>query len=464
MGSIAEDYNDFARYQDIFGQLRLLKSYTHFLLCFPIPEGTSHDTIVEGLRSATLKVTSKFPWLTGKVINEGSGKGSSGLFKVAHCPQWEPPNSILRVKDCSHICPSFAEIMREKGPIKFFNPKDLAPTVAFPQSYQETDDDPACVFALQANIVEGGLLLDIAAQHNIMPGGGILQFLSLLSKVMNGGEITTFEIEQGNRDRRNMVKLLGPDEPIIDLGRYRRPSLLEASIPAVPAPHGKWCMFRFSAASINALKKMASDTSKFVEGITFVSSNDTLTSFIWKRIAAIRLRRMVDPNASSKFVRAVDVRPTMGVPNEYMGHMVYNTFTTLTMREVDELPFPTLVSLMRKNLQEDVNEYAVRSFVTLLDRTPDKTTIMYGGEMQPDTDVAFTSLAQSDLYNVSFGALGKPALLRRPNFIPRTTTSMIFPKAPDGSLDVMVCLSEDDLDQLKADPVWSSHTELIDKD
>lgn len=223
-------------------------------------------------------------------------------------------------------------------------------------------------------------------------------------------------------------------------------------------------MFRFSAASINALKKMASDTSKFVEGITFVSSNDTLTSFIWKRIAAIRLRRMVDPNASSKFVRAVDVRPTMGVPNEYMGHMVYNTFTTLTMREVDELPFPTLVSLMRKNLQEDVNEYAVRSFVTLLDRTPDKTTIMYGGEMQPDTDVAFTSLAQSDLYNVSFGALGKPALLRRPNFIPRTTTSMIFPKAPDGSLDVMVCLSEDDLDQLKADPVWSSHTELIDKD
>lgn len=458
------DYQDFARYQDIFGQLRLLKSYTHFLLCFPIPEASSQQSVLESLASATLKITAAFPWLTGKVINEGAGPGNSGMFKVAHCEKWEPPNTILQVKDCSNLCPSFAEIVAAKGPIKFFDPKILAPCVAFPQSYQESDDKPACVATLQANIVEGGLLLDIAAQHNIMPGGGILQFLTLLAKVMSGQDITPFEIEQGNRDRRNMIKLLGLDDEMIDLSRYRRPSLLGIPLPAVPAPNGKWCTFRFTPQNLAALKTMASDSSKFVSGINFISSNDTLTAFIWKRIAAIRLRRLSNPEAVSKFVRAVDVRTTMGVPVEYMGHMIYNTYSTLTMGEVDKMDLATLASVMRKNLKEDVNEYAVRSFVTVLDRTPDKTTVMYGGSMDPDTDVAFTSIAQSDIYNVNFGILGKPALLRRPNFIPRTTTAIMFPKTLDGDTDFLVCLSEDDLRQLKTDPEWSAHAELIDKD
>lgn len=459
-----EDYQDFTRYQDIFGQLRLLKSYTHFLLCFPIPEGTPRDSVVEALESASLKVTSTFPWLAGKVINEGSGPGNSGLFKVAHCSLWEPPNTILRVKDCSDVCPSFTEIMEAKGPIKFFDPAVLTPCVAFPQSYQESESNPACVAALQANFIKGGLLLDIATQHNIMSGGGTLQFLALFAKVMCGQDISPFEIEQGNQDRRNMVRLLGPDEPLIDLSRFSRPSLLETPIPAVPAPHGKWCTFRFTSQKMAQLKSIASDPTKFVSSITFVSSNDTLTAFFWKRIAAIRLRRLPNPQAVSKFVRAVDARSVMGVSTEYMGHVVYNTFSRLTFEEIDALPIATLASVMRKNLMDDVNEYAVRSFVTLLARTPDKTTIMYGGDMNPDTDVAFTSFAQSDIYNINFGILGKPPLLRRPNFIPKTTTAIMFPKTLDGYTDFLVCLSEEDLKELKADPEWSVYAELIDKD
>ena len=462
--NIMDDYRNFARYQDIFGQLRLLKSYTQFVLCFPVPEGTSRESVVEALQSASLKVTSTFPWLAAKVINEGSGLDNSGVFKLAHCPKWESPNTILRIKDCSDVCPSYAEILEAKGPIKFFDPAVLCPCVAFPQSYQESEEDPASVLALQANFVKGGLILDVAAQHNIMPGGGLMQVLTLLARVMCGQDITPFEIEQGNLDRRNMIKLLGDEEPLIDLSRYRRPSLLGIPIPSVPAPNGKWCTFRFSAKKTSALKSTASDSSKFVDGITFVSSNDTLTAFFWKRIAAIRLRRLSNPQAVSKFVRAVDVRSTMRVPNEYMGHMVYNTYSVLTMQEVEQMSLSTLASVMRKNLQDDVNEYAVRSFVTLIDRTPDRTTIMYGGDMDPDRDVAFSSIAQSDIYNVNFGKLGKPALFRRPNFIPRTTTAAMLPKTLDGDTDFLVCLSEEDLEKLKADVEWNTYAELIDKD
>ncbi|KAB8345947.1 hypothetical protein FH972_022999 [Carpinus fangiana] len=456
-----EDYQDFDRYQDVFGQLRLLKSYTHFLLCFPIPEDKSRDTVIKKLNIATAEVTLKVPWLTGKVVNEGSTPSSSGLFKVKPCSLWEPPNSILRVKDCSDVCPSFQEIIDAKGPIEYFDPAVLTHCVAFPQSYQETEDEPACVLTLQANLVHGGLLLDIAGQHNIMSGGGMLQFLKLLAKVLRGESISDYEIKHANLDRRNMVPLIRPEESMIDLSRFNRPSLLASLVPAVPAPHGKWCTFGFTAQKMADLKAKASDATQFVSPVTFISSNDALTAFFWKIITRIRMLRIKDDQATSKFVRAVDVRPTMGVPNEYMGHYVYNTFSTLKFHEVGNLSLSALASVMRKNLMNDVTSLAVRSFVTLLDQTADKTTLMYGGEMNRDTDVAFTSIAQSDLYNIEFGILGKLALFRRPNFIPRATTAIMFPKKLDGYQDFQVCLLEEDLQELRKDAEWASYAELI---
>ncbi len=453
---------DFARYQDIFGQLRLLKSYSHILLCFPVPDGISRESVIKALESASLKVTTAFPWLAGKVINEGSGPGNSGLFKVAHCPLWAPPNTILRVKDCSDVCPSYTEIIKAKGAIKLFDPKVLAPCVAFPQSYQESESDPACVAAIQANFIKGGLLLDAAAQHNIMSGGGMLQFLRMIAKAMCGEEFSPLEIEQGNRDRRNMIRLLGRNEPLIDHSDFRRPSLLESQkIPAVPAPHGEWCTFAFTAQKLAELKSIASDSTGFDSSITFISTNDALTAFIWKRISAIRLRRLQNPQAVSKFTRAVDVQSVMGIPSEYMGHMVYNSFSRLTFQEIDQAPLSALALLMRKNLKNDVNEYAVRSFVTLLAHTPDKTTIMYGGDMNKDTDVGFTSIAQSNMYSVNFGILGKPELLRRPHFIPKTTTVILLPKTEGGDIDSLICLSEEDLKELKADQEWNAYAQTI---
>src|SRR5438552_16569162 len=104
--------DDFSRYQDIFGQLSFLKSYSHLLLCFPHTEGIDRRSIVNTIEAATVKLTSTFPWIAGKVINEGKGAGNSGLFRVAPCPAWAPPNTLVCVKDCSDLCPSYTEIIR----------------------------------------------------------------------------------------------------------------------------------------------------------------------------------------------------------------------------------------------------------------------------------------------------------------------------------------------------------------
>ena len=455
--------DDWERYQDVFGQLRLLKSYSHLLLCFRITEASSREPIIKALELAVTKLITTFPWLAGKVLHEGSGPGNSGLFKVAPCASWEPPNTILRVKDCSNICPSYAKIIEAGGPVNMFDPNVLAPCVAFPQSYQESESSPAFVSALQANFIDGGLLLDIATQHNIMDGVATYQMLTLLAKALRGEEFSDVDIEQGNRDRRNMVRLLGPSEPLSDLlSDFCRPSLLEAAgLPSVPAPHGEWCFFRFPAQKLAELKSIANNPKALDGDVPFVSTNDALSAFIWKCLGSIRLRRLEKPTAISKFTRAADARPALGVPQEYMGNMVTNSFSRLSLKDLDRLPLGSIASFMRKNMKKDVTEYTVRSLVTLINNEPDKTVIMYGGVQDPETDVAFSSTAQMNIYGVNFGILGSLDLLRRPAFIPKATTIYLWPKTLAGDIDGLLCLTEEELALLKADEEWSSFSRLL---
>ncbi|KAM0449562.1 hypothetical protein ACHAO4_007584 [Trichoderma viride] len=106
----------------------------------------------------------------------------------------------------------------------------IAPVVAFPQSYEESDLKPAPVISFQANFVKGGLLLDFAAQHNTMDLSGMCQCLHLLAKAMRGDEFSALELEQGNRDRRYLVPLLHPEEPLLEHSHMiRRPNSLPSS-------------------------------------------------------------------------------------------------------------------------------------------------------------------------------------------------------------------------------------------
>lgn len=116
-----------------------------------------------------------------------------------------------------------------------FDGKTLGPVVAFPESYVESDTNPARVFVIQASFIKGGILLDAAAQHNFIDGGGLFQCLQLFAKAMRGEPFSDFELEQGNRDRRTLIPLLGPNEPLLDHSHLKCPPATLG--PSSAAPH-----------------------------------------------------------------------------------------------------------------------------------------------------------------------------------------------------------------------------------
>jgi len=454
MGSIVDE----ARYQDVMGQFPQLKTYNHGVIIFPLSDEISQESVVQALEAATAKIISKIPWLGQQVVHEGKELGNSGTSKLAPWPPRASPNTLIHVKDCSSLCPSYDEILKAQGPARMLDASIICPFPGFPMTYDESKIGPAPAVAVQANFIRGGLLLNFSNQHNVMDATGLFQFMALLAAVMNGEEISQTAIEWGNRDRKTVIPLYGPNEPIKDHSHLR--ALPPSQSPAKPLAPASWMFFRFLKKAVPKIKALASDPEGFDPSVPFISSNDAVSAFYWKHLAIARVRNGQDPAAKSKFSRAIDGRSAMGVSTEYMGQFVYFSATWLTYQELVDLPLSTIASTMRKNLNDANNEHSVRSYATYVASLSDKMTLAYGGPFNRETDIGSSSMAQAAVI-LNFGLLGVPKLIRRPNLVPLPGTLYFYPPEGSGDLNLLLCLNKQDLEAMTADSEWNQCTEFI---
>lgn len=449
-------------FQDAIGQLPILKTYNHGTLGFKVPDKAAQETMIRTLQIAVEKVTFHFPWLVGAIINEGSGPGNSGLFKPVPWPATaKSPNNILRIKHYEDSPPSYVEILQAGAPCSMLDGKMLAPFDGFPARYEDSPENPGPIIAVQANFVNGGLLT-FSAQHNIIDASGLMQIIKLFATALNGDEFTSQAIEQGNRDRTTVIPLIGPEEPMKNLKHLKlhEPLSPPPQVTVLPGRKPTWAYFRFSSSAVPGIKAMAMEPEGYDTSVPFISSNDALGAFYWKCISALRMGNGRSPESTSKFSRAIDSRRAMGVPFEYMGHMVSHSGTRLTLKEIDELPLSAVTRRLRKDLNDANNAISVRSYATLIANEPNKSLVLYGGGLfSQDVDIGSSTVSQAEFF-VSFGPLGVPQFVRRPNLAP-ILGCVYFMPPENGDLMVLVCLREDDLEGLKSHTEWSKVTEFV---
>ncbi|KAI0877514.1 transferase family-domain-containing protein [Hypoxylon argillaceum] len=452
---------EFESFQDVVGQLPFLKTYSHLLLAFPILDDvSSRREIADCLSAASLRLTNAFPWLAAKVVQRRSDPGTTGTFVLEPCSLWSAPNCIIRFKDCSDDSPSFKEIIKTRGPASLLDGAMLAPRKAFPESYHETEENPAPVIAFQANFIRGGLLLDCAAQHNFIDMNGIEQCYNLLATALRGEPFSKDAIKHGNLDRRSLVPLLEPHETMQDHQGFTCPEPWDLPPPPVePGSPFSWRYFRFSPVTLAKLKEIATTGSDGT--LPYVSTNDALTAFCWQRIISARLRRRKTPHAVAKFCRAVDARKAMGVPQGYMGDLVTIATSKMSFQDLARAPLADVASQLRRDLMHVNNRDYIRSFATFIAQTRDKSKISYGGRFNTDTDIGCSSWARVQLAKVSFGPLGKPSLIRRPDFGPLKSDIYLMPQTEDGAIDALLCFNDLDFNGLMEDELWKEHADYI---
>ncbi|KAI2642647.1 transferase family-domain-containing protein [Xylaria nigripes] len=454
------------RFFDVVGQFPQLKTYNHGVLIFRLANNASHNDIVTALREALLYIISRIPWLGECVVYEVQDDGTK-LCKTAPFPPTVHDKGILIVKDYSNVLPSYEELDRLGAPVSLLDGKLICPVPGFPLSYNETDVAHPPVVILQASFIKNGLLLNFSNQHNMVDGVGIFSFLSCLSIAMQGKEIPQSLIDQANLDRGSVIPLFDPGQSLRDHGHLiRSPNTSNVGSRLASSPRtSRWALFRVLQKKIPAIKLLANKKEEFVDSVKYISTNDALCAFYWKRLAAVRLaNKSVDSSSRSKFLRAIDARSAVGVPLGYMGQMVYHAATFFTYHELasPELSLAMVASRIRADLNESNTEWAVRSYATFLAGVSDKSTLLYGGGFDPILDVGNSSMAQLDFTGLDFGILGKAEYLRRPNLSPAPGVMYILPpEGHDRDLPILVCLSDDDIEGLKADDEWGQVTHYV---
>lgn len=453
------------RFQDVVGQFPQLKTYNQGVLIFGLSPDVTHESVVAALRRAIDTLIRLVPWLGEQVVHEPQGEGFSSLCRTRPFPATVQDKKILIVKDCADLCPSYEELQQHGAPVSMLNGKILCPLPAFPLGYNDTDTAYPPVMVLQANFIKGGLVLNFSNQHNMIDGVGAFAYFKLLSLAMRGEEIPQSLVDQANMDRSKVIPLLDPGEPLRDHSHLLRPPTTTAP-PQRPPPPSRWALFRVLRKSLPGIKQSASKKDQFVDDkVEYVSTNDALCAFYWKRLAAVRLaNRSVDPNSQSKFLRAMDARAAVRTPPGYLGQMVYHAATRFAYHELasPELSLSAVASRLRADLNASNSEWAVRSYATFVAGVPDKSTLVYGGGFDPVLDIGNSSMSQLDFTALDFGVLGKPAFLRRPDLTPVPGVMYVFaPEGEAGDLPVLVCLSDSDINGLRADGEWGPNTEYV---
>ncbi|EED22682.1 trichothecene 3-O-acetyltransferase, putative [Talaromyces stipitatus ATCC 10500] len=445
-----QDWQDLDRYQDVLGQLPMLQVYAHILYLFPLPENVRRKAVLSDLSRAVASVRKAVPWMGAKVINEGRSETSSGLYKVTEDLAGD------------ETCPSYEELKKRKAPISLLDARKFTSVPGFPIRFEDSEKDPSRVLRLNATFIKGGLVIDFLIHHNTADAGGHFGSIKMIAMAMRGEKFPARLLEQANLDRRNLFPLLGPHEPMMDHSSHVRTPITSAAPLVTSDPNSaKYHVIRFSAEKLNMLKDIASEN--LDRDVPFISTDDALSAHCWKHFTLARAHKF-GPQTKSRFARAVDGRSALGISKDYMGDVIHNVSTFLTFEQLTTWPLSRIASHLRRHLNAKNTAYDIRSFATFIANTPDKSTITYGGQFNPDTDVGCSSVrGLGKVLFPSFGILGQPEFVRRPKpGVAFPGLLVFFPGSPSGDCDVWVCLAEDEIKTLtENDREWRKWAEYI---
>ena len=452
---------------DILAQQPSLQIYTQICSCFSVVDASSHTAISGTLRNGLERLSTSFPWLAGQVVNEGSGEGNSGIFKIK--PFEKMPHLVVKDLRQDPSIPTMDVLRRANFPMSMLDETIIAPRNTIPGSSGESVSDSNPVFLVQANFITGGLVLTFVGQHSAMDMTGQGHVIHLFSKACRNEKFTSEELSFGNLPRSNLIPLLDNSyTPGSELAQQiARPNFShsvshhDGSTVLPPAPKCTWTYFNFHSTSLAALKALATNSSILASG--YISTDDALSAFIWQSVIRARIPRL-NPTAESTFARAVDVRRYLGISQMYPGLMQNMTFHTYTLQRLIDEPLGSVASYLRSALDPKTSHlcFNTRALATFLSRTPDRRNISFTGTFDLSVNLMLSSWAKLNCYEHDFNlGLGKPEAVRRPQFTPFESLIYLMPRAPDGEITVAICLRDEDIERLKADDDFAKYARYI---
>jgi trichothecene 3-O-acetyltransferase len=323
---------------------------------------------------------------------------------------------------------------------------------------------PQPVMAAQANFIEGGLLLTVAAHHSISDGIGFSNILDVWAKNTSAASapISFAKVDPASNDRSHlMTGLLGatlsdcPEyvlapTPLATAGDVNTHQM--ATTPTILPPMTAR-IFSFLPSALSSLKIAASAH----------STNDALYAVLWRHITLARnplqnahintVQSATSPQTTA-LLYAVNIRPRVSppLPPTYFGNASMASIT-------ERLPISTLTSPLSLAAAAAAIRTSINAFNTpnrvlltlgLLASRSDATDykFAYNGFLGPD--LSATTWADFGVYEMEWGSLGKPECFRIPGE-GMDGSIIVLPRLDGGGLEVVVGLEDGAMGRLMKD-------------
>ncbi|EGR46390.1 uncharacterized protein TRIREDRAFT_109905 [Trichoderma reesei QM6a] len=420
------------------------RSYVSQILCFPSSNPRIAQVLLDGLAGTLRDV----PYLASRVVSRDHPKGSvalslprdslSDLFRV---------NSLLTTVDYNTL--------KSGG----FKPSLFDGLILSSPNINPANTSPSPVFRAVLSLVNGGCLLWVSMHHSTADITAFGSLLKIWASYCRTGSSEDIQFDPSWLDRSAIVRQshdVPADTPLL---LHKEESSNSASQPSKPQ-NLETHFFRYSAQYLKGLKV---EVNKHLpEGTTWVSTSDILTAIIWGSIVhsedAVANDNVADETCLMRIAVNCRSRFNPPLPKNYLGAAFGVTLVNAKRADLiaigtateQTLSLPAIANVAA-SVRQSVNFMdgdKMKAIVKHLTSQQDVTNLKLCQEPAPR--VAVVSWADQGVYELDWGAeLGHCEAVRLPSFKAKRYP-VVFPRLPNGDLEVLVSFDTETVKKWKA--------------
>ena len=412
------------------------RSYIRLCLAYPLPDKDKLPEVETRLNEFVRRTIDAKPYLSGSVVAVDTPTNQVGAVEIRFSDKdfLEYPKVIFRhfvPEEVDHL--GYEQLCDKSLPPSLIKP-DIVSVLK-----ESADDDWAPVFRMQANVIDGGVIISVYLHHCISDGtgAGLLVSGSLLHDEfqfdphLDGGEHDTPTLSHrleafAEREThvRNELSLASFNQIT---NRHLKWKIVTSPNQAnqVVKPLGRGCVFRFPLDKLAELKARLESQADFDGLDGFMTRNDVLMALVWHSMTKARKPSLDKTRriTTSRLNIPVNIRKNLKRPLSvsYFGAAV--DFASAEM-PIDHLidpcdAFMSKTALAVRKAIKSVDEPYIRQAIALaMKSSPDiDVRDLQGSNMDRTNgaDMYITSWEKLPLYDADFDmGLGKPDWVRKP--------------------------------------------------
>jgi len=439
------------------------RGYVRPLFCFPttLEHDVTRDLLARGLE----KTKEAIPMLSAHLIRDLDSQ-REGLYKL------EPSTDVekLHVKDLrrGRFNPSYEKLKEEGFPSSALSQDVFCPLPIFPE---EATGIP--VFAAQATLIDGGLVLSFCIMHLVADARAIFEIFKIWAQncrhLQNPETPSCQQVSATLFEKRAFTREFDSRAPPIDHNTplLRHPDYQVYSSPPPPPPallksSFRTRVFRFSSSSLLRLKN---DVAAGLRNGARISTHDAVCALVWRSVLAAQVDRLdLAPDALSLNTICVDGRARCSnpLPENHIGCPMVYAIPRMDARKLLETDGLAKAASAIRNAVTAVDENAIAVLVDFLSRIPSYDCVVpltFDGLMS--TSIMMSSWFRLPFYKIDWGNMFHRGHCDRVRTVHEgffNGSQLIMPELLTGEMEVVIGLDESRWTAFEANGLWRSYT------